>query len=377
MDFLREKEKESSGRPSLSEKRTSYTKGEAAIVDPSSEEETNIESNVDFLRTMEDNESTKKDRRRSSGAGNKSKRSSMPSMSLSGTKTLLAGKFGDAFKRFENNTSAPPGPRTPSPLHDMERRDLTPIAGSEATDGRSDDGNMFEDMENMAPEQRRELERRRLSMEEKRVANAAAEYRKRLDERGPSSAPKSIGGVSRAASIQNKVKSLLDENQGASPKKTAEGYGHYTDTVSSPQAGQFEQPTVNPYAKPNIVRKPIVPGIVHARTIPPSQNDLNYPKPRPQTPILSPAAVSKTGGPRPSAPPKPMHLNSMSTGPQNSPPKTSSLLSRPLQPRPDMTPQEREDYIADFSKRFPSLSGIEMVETDIQKDDRGLRSKDV
>lgn len=42
-----------------------------------------------------------------------------------------------------------------------------------------------------------------------------------------------------------------------------------------------------------------------------------------------------------------------------------------------MTPQEREDYIADFSKRFPSLSGIEMVETDIEKDDRGLRSKEV
>lgn len=156
MDFLREKEKEASGRPSLSDKRPSYVKNETAVVDPGSEEETNIESNVDFLRTMEDGESSKKDRRKSSGAGNRNKRSSMPSMSLSGTKTLLAGRFGDAFKRFENNTSAPPGPRTPSPLHDMERRDLTPIAGSEATDGRSDDGNMFEDMDdNMPPEQRR------------------------------------------------------------------------------------------------------------------------------------------------------------------------------------------------------------------------------
>lgn len=205
-------------------------------------------------------------------------------------------------------------------------------------------------------------------MEEKRVANAAAEYRKRLAERGPSSAPKSIGGVSRAASIQNKVKSLLDENQGTSPpKKTAEGYGRYTNVMSSAQTSRFE-PTANPYAKPNIARKPIVP----------AQNDLQYAKPRPQTPILmSPATVTKTGGPRPSAPPKPMHLNAISTGPQNSPPKSSSLPTRPLQARPDMTPQEREDYIADFSKRFPSLSGIEMVETDIEKDDRGLRSKEV
>lgn len=378
MDFLREKEKESSGRPSLSEKRASYNNNSETDIDPSSDEETNIESNVDFLRTMEDSDTGKKDRRRSSGTGSKSKRSSLPSMSLSGTKTLLAGKFGDAFKRFENNTSAPPGPRTPSPLHDMERRDLTPIAGSEATDGRSDDGNILEDMDNMAPEQRRELERRRLSMEEKRVANAAAEYRKRLAERGPAPPPKSIGGVSRAASIQNKVKSLLDENQGSSPKKTAEGYGRYTDTVSSPQASLFEQPS-NPYAKPSLIRKPVTPGVgmIHARTVPPMQNDLNYAKPRAQTPILSPATVSKTGGPKPSAPPKPMHLNSISTGPQNSPPKPSSLSSRSMQVGLDMTPQEKEDYIVDFSKRFPSLSGIEMVERDIEKDDRGLRTREV
>lgn len=378
MDFLREKEKESNSRPSLSEKRPSYANNSETDIDPSSDEETNIESNVDFLRTMEDSDTGKKDRRRSSGTGSKSKRSSLPSMSLSGTKTLLAGKFGDAFKRFENNTSVPPGPRTPSPLHDMERRDLTPIAGSEATDGRSDDGNILEDMENMAPEQRRELERRRLSMEEKRVANAAAEYRKRLAERGPAPPPKSIGGVSRAASIQNKVKSLLDENQGPSPKKTAEGYGSYTDTVPSPQASLFEQPS-NPYNKPSLIRKPVTPGVgmIHARTVPSMQNELNYAKPRSQTPILSPATVSKTGGPRPNAPPKPMHLNSISTGPQNSPPKPSSLSSRPLQAGPDMTPQEKEDYIVDFSKRFPSLSGIEMVERDIEKDDRGLRTREV
>ncbi|KAH8784316.1 serine/threonine protein kinase-like protein [Hyaloscypha finlandica] len=223
MDFLREKE--ASGRPSLSDKRPSFSR-DGAVKDESSDDETNIESNVDFLKTMEDSDSGKHHHRRKS-SGQK-KRSSLPSMSLSGTKNLLAGKFGDAFKRFENNANAPP--RTPSPLQEMERKDLTPIAGSEATDGRSDDGNMFEDMENLPPEQRREIERRRLSMEEKRVANAAAEYRKRLAEHGSSTAPKSIGGVSRATSIQNKVKSLLDENQGPSPiRKTAEGYGRFTD----------------------------------------------------------------------------------------------------------------------------------------------------
>lgn len=364
MDFLREKE--SSGRPSM-EKRNSYAKpNDTAIVDQDSEEETNIASNVDFLRTMEDHESSKKDRRRSSGANSKSKRSSLPS--LSGTKNLLAGKFGDAFKRFESNTNAQPGPRTPSPLHELERRDLTPIAGSEATDGRSDDGNVLEDADNLPPEQRRELERRRLSMEEKRVANAAAEYRKRLAERGPSTstAPRSIGGVTRAASIQNKVKNLLDENQQTSPKKTAEGYGRFT----APPPRPIEQQSTNPYGRPNIARKPIVQTPSSGQTM---QNDLNYPKSRsqPQPQSASPATVSKTGGPRPNAPPKPTHLNSISTGPQSSPPKSAS---RPIQARPDMTAKEKEDYIVDFSTRFPSLSAIEMVETQIEREPR---SKDI
>lgn len=385
MDFLREKEKESIGRPSMSEKRPSMSR-DSAVVD-TDDADTNIDSNVDFLRTMEDHES-KKDRRRSSGhASNKSKRSSMPSMSLTGTKNLLAGKFGDAFKRFENNTSAPPGPRTPSPLHDMERRDLTPIAGSEATDGRSDDGNILEDMDSLPPEQRREIERRRLSMEEKRVANAAAEYRKRLADRGPT-APKSIGGVSRATSIQNKVKSLLDENQGPSPKKTAEGYGKYTDTGPRSQGSSFDQPpsSANPY-QPPVARKPISTIPPHARTAPPSSttsSELSYAKPRSQPGasshlphhIMTPATASKTGGPRPSAPPKPMHLNSISTGgpnathPQGSPPKPAHLMQKAKlgnNLEAEISAREKEDYLADFSKRFPSLSGIEMVETDLTK----------
>jgi AP2-associated kinase len=394
MDFLREKE--SSGRPSLSEKRASYSK-DAAVKGESSDEETNIASNVDFLKTMEDSDQGKHHRRRSSSQ--KSKRSSLPSMTLSGTKNLLAGKFGDAFKRFELNTNTPPPPRTPSPLQEMERRDLTPIAGSEATDGRSDDGNLLEDIDNLPPEQRREIERRRLSMEEKRVANAAAEYRKHLAERGSSTAPKSIGGVSRATSIQNKVKNLLDESQGSSPvKKTAEGYGHFTDSGLPPQANNFDSTSANPYTtKPLIARKPIVQagsvGVINPRTAPPMQNDITFNKPRSSQPPPSqsnsmplplpiPATVSKTGGARPNAPPKPMHLNSISTGPRSdlhssSPPKSSGV-GRPVA-RTDMSAKEKEDYIADFSKRFPSLSGIELVERKIEvsKDERGLRSKEV
>ncbi|PQE18197.1 Serine threonine- kinase ppk30 protein [Rutstroemia sp. NJR-2017a BBW] len=343
MDFLREKE----GRPSLDQRNPSYSK-ETAVADTSSDDDNNIQSNVDFLKSMEETDNTKKDRRRSS-ASKQSKRSSMPTMSLSGTKNLLAGKFGDAFKRFEHNASAPPGPRTPSPLQDLERRDLTPIAGSEATDGRSDDGNVPDD-NNLTPEQRREQERRRLSLEEKRVADAAAEYRKRIADR----APRSIGGVTRAASIQHKVKSLLDENRDQQGlKKTAEGYGRYTDAAPVTQSQGVPG---NPYT----LRKAPVVG----------NNDLAYAKPRMQQ--VTPSLPATKTGPRPSAPPKPTHLNSSNTGAgagfAYSPPKGGFLAGRQGQGlglRQDMTQQEKEEYLEDFSRRFPSLSSIEMVEREI------------
>ncbi|KAG9245200.1 serine/threonine protein kinase-like protein [Calycina marina] len=359
----REKEKDAARRSSISDKRPSYFR-EITVEDNVSDEETSIASNVDFLRSMEEVDTAKKEKRHSSGTTKKEKRSSMPSISLAGTKNILAGRFGDAFKRFEHNSSAPPGLRTPSPLNDLERRELTPIAVSVATDDRTDDGQGELDMGNLNPEQRREQERRRLSIEERRVADAAAEYRKRIADRGVAgSAPRSIGGVSRATSIQNKVKSLLDENGQTSPtRKTAEGYGRFADNPQQPPSQQ----SANPYSKPSVLRRPLNSGVVHTRSLP-IQKDINYAKSRVQPPPPSPTISSKTGGSRPSAPPKPTHLNSIHTGPQILPPKPNTLPSRPLQARPDMILQEREDYVATFSKRYPSLSGIELVERDIEK----------
>jgi len=90
-----------------------------------------------------------------------------------------------------------------------------------------------------------------------------------------------------------------------------------------------------------------------------------------------------TGG-RPAAPPKPIHLgkNSTSGGRAGSPPKPSTLSGNagPASIRlvdgsagPDlsgqlalrMTAAEKDDYIRDFQKRFPSLTSIEMVERDL------------
>ena len=225
---LEEPNQESVNSPLL----TSALTGEADDGD----EAVKIDSNVDFLKAMEGEDASKRKEKRISSGSRHIKRASMPSVSLSGTKSLLAGRFGEAFRRFETNTGAPEQRESsPSPVRG---NDLTPIAGSEATDDRSDDGYALEESEEILPEMRRELERRRLSQEEKRVADAAAAYRQRLAEGGDEVKRRPAGLSNKAASIQSKVQSLLDESGRASPSptKTASGYGRFTDSSD-------EQPT--------------------------------------------------------------------------------------------------------------------------------------
>jgi AP2-associated kinase len=286
-----------------------------------------IASDVDFLRSIESSDDSNRNRsRRRSSSGGKTKRASIPTISLSGTKQLLAGKFGEAFRRFETNT-APPEVQV---AEQESRRGLTaplsPIMGSEATgtSGRSDE-DAVDETEALSPEVRRELERRRLSQEEKRVAAAGAEYRRKLETGDRAK------GASKAAMIQKTVKTLLEETKNANVSRTAEGYGKYTDMQSAPPN------------KPSVPRKPVARGVEpHAAGE------------RSGAPSLAEGKRVNRPDLRPNVAPKPLAFRANNAS--------------PIQGRD-------EDWEASFSKRYPSLSGIEMVETEITKE--SVRVRDV
>ncbi|KAK4693179.1 hypothetical protein P7C71_g4171, partial [Lecanoromycetidae sp. Uapishka_2] len=358
---------------------TSHLTGE-----PDAEEEAvKIDSNVDFLKAKEEEDASKrKDKRLSSGSRH-IKRASLPSVSLSGTKNMLAGRFGEAFKRFETNTNGDDR-RDSSRSPDRGANELTPIAGSEATDGRSDDG--MEESQEVPPEMRRELERRRLSQEEKRVTDAAAAYRQRLAEGGDGGRARLAGGNNKAASIQSKVQSLLDESGRASPSptKTAFGYGRFTDTpeqqVYRPprtSSRQISMQTPSNAATSQLSSRPPADGIRPATNQLDSaiaeQPPLPNTQPRHSAPPTERPFTRPSGGPPPKPQTKPQNLRTGDRPPQ-SPAKPSTLVSKkPVQqrlqqhgPPPDVTlGSNNDDWESNFSKRYPDLAGLEMVETEI------------
>lgn len=325
------------------------------------ESEMNIHSDIDFLKAREEEERERKGHHKRLSSGSKhGKRSSLPHIALSGTKNILTGRFGDAFKMFEgshdHSAQHEQGRGSPRMLAQDRRDVLTPITGSEVTD-LSDDRREFDEIEDLSPAMRRELEKRKLDAEERRVEQAAAEYRQRVAARGGGGGGGGHGGINRAATIQTKVHSLLSENSRPA-QKTATGYGRFTNEVSQPGASASiaRQPLPQAQATARgINRASTVSATVSTKPIsaPASAMDL------PQT-----AQDARSPPPRPTAPPKPKVLR---TGQGN--PSMPTLNPSAAAPRSvndaEKEPISPDDWEAKFSKRYPSLSGIEMVETDI------------
>lgn len=358
-------------------------------------DDANIENDLDYLRSNEEAGDSKR-RHSKQGAPGHKKRSSIPS--IANAKNIFAGRFGDAFKRFEQNpgeekVQADERPRTPeAPQQSDPYQSLSPIQGSEPTPSR-----YLDEAEDVPPEVRREYERQQLVQEERRVAEAAAQYRANVTANGTGNS----ANLSRASTIQKRVQSLLDEGR-KSPvaPRTAEGYGKFTNQPES--ANQSLPPRPSSVNKPTVLlpsrQIPVdlsVPGLVDPRVRPQSSGH-----PLTQTASAPPIAQQQRVVSRPSAPPKPKVLR---TGQwqqtqeqqpeparplQAKPTGLAALLAKDLEGVPDYPGQEApparyndhvaprgsqgldigdatHDLEADFSARYPSLHGIEMVEREI------------
>ncbi|KAK4548635.1 hypothetical protein LTR36_009546 [Oleoguttula mirabilis] len=476
LDYLRDQEAASassalsrSKRPSMEARRPSRQASRDR--ESAAGEEAPIDSDMDYLRNTEEGDTARRKAAGRKGSAGHKKRASLPSIS-GATKSMFAGRFGDAFKRFEQRESSGgddgdeagrAAPVTPEPRDDVdddeeEPRLLSPILGSEhratpppsnhrprqSAERHGDDDSAVEETEEeeeLPPDMRRELERRRLSVEERRVAEAAREYRARVTAQGTGSSGSGGGAlpVTRASTIQKRVQSLLDEGrQSPVKRKTAEGYGKYTAPATA-QEGFAEQ------AAPPAARKTTMPMLMAAET---SSTNLPYPKTRapptttttstappppsvptpsasaPPTPQALPARILS----RPSVPPKSQALRTGGSGrsavwpPAQQPPiaepdkaaflppaKTAAttggglaaLLARDMvgvpeypasqqqrgsassgqasgsaaprkealnngfRPGGDAAAGDDDDVEGDFSKRYPDLGGIEMLETEI------------
>lgn len=352
-----------SSRSSLDLPRAQYEGGAPlrSVYTEAEYDRANISSDMDYLRAKEEEESNRKREKRSSAGSKHNKRGSLSALSLSGSKTLLAGRFGEAFRRFE--TSNPDKASTPS-AEEYSPQQESLIGNLNDIDTDNQDLSSYEDdvledvdRDDISPEMRRELERRRLSQEEKRVANAAAEYRRRVADDGG----KAGADAQRSRAIQSRVQNLLGESKKPATPKTASGYGKYTDETAL-QAKQSVAPAPGPGTVP-ISRTPgPVYGTREGTVAPPDRREG----------ASAPAglATSSTGyssgsraAARPAAPPKPKSLRVTQDSPR---PGISTSQERSPSLQQTQTPTSAgEDWEANFSRRFPSLSGLEM-ETEIE-----------
>ncbi|KAJ6787392.1 hypothetical protein PWT90_08606 [Aphanocladium album] len=257
------------------------------------------------------------------------------------------GAFGDAFSKFEQNANNA----------SQTGQTWKPPGDQIIIDGNDDDSG--EDSDEMTPEMRRERERIQLEEEEQRVAAAQSEYRQRLV--GAAQGKKPAPGP-KPSSIQNRMQAYMGEEQTqSSVPRTAEGYGKYADAATAASK-----------PKPQIKRKPVLSGVARSSTMP--QTATAAPK-ADIAPTASAPSLTGLNKPTPRPPPKkPDYLNSIPTGAgagaggrSLSPVKNRSqnqpdlLVAEDLpgQPALQWSAQDKEDYLDDFSKRFPSISAIE------------------
>lgn len=250
MDFLRDLD---SGTPaqSISDLLIATSTGAS-----SKEEHPHITSNVDFLRSMESSTTPPPSHHHSNSQGQSDhkhprvasitkhvKRASMPSISSAGNnaKTLLQSKFGEAFRRFEHQDPAVESPSPP----------VSPPASSESVKSpillnQYDDS----DWDSLSPEVRREIEQQRLAAEDRRVRQAAEEYKRNVASGAPLRNQKTATILS--PTVTTRASSLIENQRTAGPSSTQ------PSLLIASQIASYEQHSLRPDS-PSTTKPPLPP----------------------------------------------------------------------------------------------------------------------
>lgn len=319
-----------------------YAAGEPAHVHG----EGNISSDIDFLRVIEDEEPVKK---RSKATENKSsKRSSLPA-SISNTKSILAGKFGDAFRKFESNNVGNRQNNSDDQARGKEDL-LTSITGSVNTDVHSDDVAGMDETEDLMPEVRREFERMSMQQEERRVAEAAAAYRQNLEHQKTNS---KFSKINKASTIQDHVKTVLQDSDVSIS-------GNSNREASLPQPLNTSLSTLVKESKRSKTTNNHVTDFSRTEI----RLTRNKSKTKPSATASAPPVARAL--PRPTAPPKPEALRSGSQISLLASSKTKSADPQADSPAKSLAMkggfENADDWESNFNKRYPNLSRLDMVE---------------
>lgn len=332
-------------------------------------------STVEYLKELESESALppRNHHRKSSTLSRlRNKHTSMPPTAVP-AKNMFGGKFGNAFKMFEGGGAHR---RQSSKSQQAE----APLARPPDSRGKTppvieDDLNLtITETEDLSPEMRRELERRRLSLEERRVAEAGAAHRAGFTA-GARPPP------NKASAIQYRVRTLLDESGQTSPvKKSASGYGRYTEELESLTPSLDDHQPVSDVQRQKSLSQQQPPTTEPPRSSSLPQGTL------PSKPLRSTA--------RPNAPPKPVALKTGAGGSgqtsQFTQPRQADASQAAAKARPPAVPQDPQavitgpselDWEYDFSRRYPNLS-LDLAESEIAAQQpasrtSGLRVRDV
>ncbi|EWC44055.1 hypothetical protein DRE_01407 [Drechslerella stenobrocha 248] len=355
LDFLRDLDSSSRSRhvyPPPPQKLEASTTGRSA----SSVASEHIESSVDFLRVLQlesdASKSPRLDKRPPSSSQAGSKHKKAPSITLANTKNILTGRFGEAFRRFEASDNDPKKGGKPS---------VSPSEFPPPSDAEEPYSNLQVSSSEIPAEIRREMEKRQLQEEERRVEAAAAAYKQSLAEKGAGGRPPRPN----ASSIQRKVQALLSEDDKSPAPRTAEGYGRYTDAGASKPHEALEKQLQNLSMTDSVSGG-------EARAAMPEPTSVNYLKSRHSRPAAEPqGALHSTGsssrqqpprpGPKPDklrklVPPEPRVQATRDTEPRM---VQSGINESPVQDVSPLGYNGNDDELLEFRKRYPSLSGTE------------------